>query len=58
MCLKSFSVDGTLKLCNIIADIAFLSSPMICKLFCFDGYTIVVKAATLKIVQGLREEPG
>jgi hypothetical protein len=51
---QTFLAGDALKLCNIVAGTPFFSPPVIRKFSsCYDGYTIVVKAATLRIVQSV-----
>jgi hypothetical protein len=48
---SNFFADCTLKFCNINTSTPLLYPPMICKFLCCGGYTIVVIAATVRIVQ-------
>jgi hypothetical protein len=50
---QTFFAEGAVKLCNIFAGTPFLSVNDMKVFFCYDGYTIVAKAATLRIVQSV-----
>jgi hypothetical protein len=49
---QTFFADSILKLCNVFAHTAFHRF-FLYKFFCYDGYTIVVKTVTLRIVQSV-----